>query len=248
MFKIRLDKFLSHSGFGTRKEVKKFLKKGLVKVNEEIVKSPSIKINPEKDKVYFDEELIEYKENYYFMFNKPSGYITATYSEDYPTVMDFFYDFPLIDKLFPVGRLDIDTEGLLILTTDGQFGHRLAHPKWEIEKEYLAVVKGDISEKNLKDYEKNGIVLKEGKEKYQTKPFKINLLNSGKDKSEILITVTEGKYHIVKRIMEEIGNPVLHLKRMRIGNLKLDENLETGEFRELTEEEIKNLKELINLD
>ncbi len=181
------------------------------------------------------------------MFNKPSGYITATFSEDYPTVMDFFYDFPLIEKLFPVGRLDIDTEGLLILTTDGQFGHRLAHPKWEIEKEYFAVVKGDISKKEFEKYKKEGIILKEGKEKYQTKPFKIEILNSDKDKSEILITVTEGKYHIVKRIMEEIGNPVLYLKRLRIGNLKLDEDLETGEFRELTEEEVFNLKNLVNL-
>ena len=184
------------------------------------------------------------------MFNKPSGYITATYSEDYPTVMDFFYDFPLINKLFPVGRLDIDTEGLLILTTDGQFGHRLAHPKWEIEKEYFAVVKGDISE--LKDeiekYKKEGILLKENKERYQTKPFKIEILNLDKDKSEILITVTEGKYHIVKRIMEALGYPVLYLKRVRVGNLKLDKDLESGEFRELTEGEISNLKKLINLD
>ncbi len=225
------------------------MKKGLVKVNDEIVKNPSLKINPQKDLIYFDDELIEYKENFYFMFNKPSGYITATYSEDYPTVMDFFYDFPLIDKLFPVGRLDVDTEGLLILTTDGQFGHRLAHPKWEIEKEYFAVVKGNISEKGTKfeKYKNEGIELKEGKEKYQTKPFKIEILKSNEDKSEILITVTEGKYHIVKRIMEELGYPVLYLKRVRIGNLKLDEDLEAGEFRELTDEELSNLKSLINL-
>jgi len=226
------------------------LKKGFVKVNDKIVKNPSLKIDPQKDIVYFEDEPIEFQENYYFMFNKPSGYITATYSEDYPTVMDFFYDFPLIDKLFPVGRLDIDTEGLLILTTDGQFGHRLAHPKWEIEKEYFAVVKGDISETKdeIEKYKKEGILLKENKEKYQTKPFKIEILNSNKDKSEILITVTEGKYHIVKRIMEALGYPVLYLKRVRIGNLKLDENLESGEFRELTEEETLNLKKLVNLD
>jgi 16S rRNA pseudouridine516 synthase len=247
VFEIRLDKFLSHSGFGTRKEVKKFLKKGLVKVNKEVVKNPSLKINIEKDIVYFDNEPVEYKENYYFMFNKPSGYITATYSEDYPTVMDFFYDFPLIEKLFPVGRLDIDTEGLLILTTDGQFGHRLAHPKWEIEKEYFAIVQGNILEKEnqLEKFKKEGIFLK--KENYQTKPFKIEILSSNDEKSEIFITVTEGKYHIVKRIMEEIGNPVLYLKRVRIGNLKLDESLEAGEFRELTESEISNLKKLIKL-
>ena len=247
MFNIRIDKFLSHSGFGTRKEVKKFLKKGLVKVNNQLVKNPSLKINPEKDIVYFDDEPVEFKENYYFMFNKPSGYITATYSEDFPTVMDFFYDFPLIDKLFPVGRLDVDTEGLLILTTDGQFGHRLAHPKWEVEKEYFAIVKGDISKIELEKFQNEGILLKDEKESYKTKPFRINVLNSSEDKSEILITVKEGKYHIVKRIMKELGFPVLYLKRVRIGNLKLDDSLEAGEFRELTDEEILNLKSLVNL-
>jgi len=247
VFNIRIDKFLSHSGFGTRKEVKKFLKKGLVKVNNQLVKNPSLKINPEKDIVYFDDEPVEFKENYYFMFNKPSGYITATYSEDSPTVMDFFYDFPLIDKLFPVGRLDVDTEGLLILTTDGQFGHRLAHPKWEVEKEYFAIVKGDISKIELEKFQNEGILLKDEKESYKTKPFRINVLNSSEDKSEILITVKEGKYHIVKRIMKELGFPVLYLKRVRIGNLKLDDSLEAGEFRELTDEEILNLKSLVNL-
>ncbi|ACO04038.1 MULTISPECIES: 16S rRNA pseudouridine(516) synthase [Persephonella] len=179
------------------------------------------------------------------MFNKPSGYITAVKDERYPTVMDFFADLPFSKKLFPVGRLDIDTEGLLIITDDGQLAHRIAHPKWEIEKEYYAVVKGDISDLDLSRFEKEGIVLK--KEKYRTKPFKINIISTSEERSEIYITVREGKYHIVKRIMEELGHPVLYLKRVRIGPLRLDEDLEEGDFRELTDEEIEKLKRSVNL-
>ena len=180
------------------------------------------------------------------MLNKPAGYITATEDEEYPTVLDLFSDLPVASKLFPVGRLDIDTEGLLILTTDGQFGHRLSHPKWNIEKEYCAIVEGDISNIDFSEYKNKGIYLK--KEKYQTKPFKVKVLNTSKDKSEILITLTEGKYHIVKRIMQELEHPVLYLKRIRIGSLKLDEDLLPGEFRELTEKEIKELKKLIKMN
>jgi len=199
-----------------------------------------------KDKVELEDEEILYKENHYFMLNKPAGYITATEDEEYPTVLDLFSDLPIASKLFPVGRLDIDTEGLLILTTDGQFGHRLSHPKWNIEKEYYAIVEGDISNIDFSESENKGIYLK--KEKYQTKPFKVKVLNTSKDKSEILITLTEGKYHIVKRIVQELGHPVLYLKRIRIGSLKLDEDLLPGEFRELKEKEIKELKKLIKMN
>jgi 16S rRNA uridine-516 pseudouridylate synthase and related pseudouridylate synthases len=113
-----------------------------------------------KDKVELEDEEILYKENHYFMLNKPAGYITATEDEEYPTVLDLFSDLPIASKLFPVGRLDIDTEGLLILTTDGQFGHRLSHPKWNIEKEYYAIVEGDISNIDFSEYENKGIYLK----------------------------------------------------------------------------------------
>nr|WP_231475410.1 pseudouridine synthase [Persephonella sp. KM09-Lau-8] len=191
-----------------------------------------------------DEEPVTYQKHYYFMFNKPSGYITATEDKDYPTVMEFFEEVPVYKRLFPIGRLDIDTEGLLIITDDGQLGHRLAHPKWEIEKEYYAVVKGDVLDIDFSKYEESGIKLKD----YQTKPFKVKVISTSPEKSEILITVKEGKYHIVKRIMEALGHPVLYLKRVRIGNLKLDPYLKEGEFRELTPEEIKNLKRLVNLE
>lgn len=241
---IRLDKFLSNSGFGSRKEVKKLIKQKRVKVNGIIINNPSYHVYPEKDIIFIDDQKVEYKKNHYFMFNKPSGYITATQDKELPTVMEFFKELPFYKKLFPVGRLDIDTEGLLIITDDGQLSHRLSHPKWEIEKEYYAVVKGDISDIDISKYEKEGIKLKDG---YKTKPFKIKVLSNSPEKSEILITITEGKYHIVKRIMEELEHPVLYLKRIRIGNLKLDPDLETGEYRKLTDEEIENLKKLVRL-
>ncbi len=242
---VRLDKFLSNFGLGSRKEVRKLIKQERITVNENIEKNPSRHINPETDTVKFDNEPLTYKKEFYYMFNKPSGYITAKKDESMPTVMEFFQGLPFYSKLFPVGRLDIDTEGLLIITTDGQFAHRLSHPKWNVEKEYFAIVKGNISGIDFSKFEKEGIFLK--KDKYRTKPFKIKVISISEDKSEINITIKEGKYHIIKKIMEELKHPVLYLKRIRIGNLSLDENLEAGEFRELTEKEIEGLKGLVNM-
>jgi 16S rRNA pseudouridine516 synthase len=179
------------------------------------------------------------------MLNKPKGYVSAKKDELYPTVLDFFVNESVYKKLFPVGRLDLDTEGLLLITTDGTFAHRIAHPKWDIEKEYFAIVKGDISSLNLEKFKEKGIFLKE--DKYQTKPFKTKVLKADSETSQIKITLKEGKHHIVKKIMKQLGFPVLYLKRERIGNLKLDNNLKPGEYRHLTEEELKNLKSLVNL-
>ncbi|WP_457643575.1 pseudouridine synthase [Persephonella sp.] len=243
MKKLRLDKFLADLGFGTRKEVRKLIKQKRVSVNGEIVNNPSFHIDPESDTVFLDGEPLTYRKNHYFMLNKPPGYVTAKEDRNYPAVMELLSDLPYLKKLFPVGRLDIDTEGLLIITDDGQLGHRIAHPKWEIEKEYIAVVKGDPSGLNTDRFEKEGLKLKD----YQTKPFKLEILETGKEKSKVKITVKEGKYHIVKRIMEELGHPVIHLKRTRIGPVALDESLSPGEYRELTEEEVKSLKESVNL-
>lgn len=243
--KIRLDKFLSNCGFGSRSEVQRYIKSGIVKVNNQTVKDPSTKINPDIDVVSFDEEEIDYKEHYYFMLNKPAGYLTATTDEYEPTVIDLFSDFPAREKLFPVGRLDRDTEGLLIITTDGQFAHRIAHPKWNIEKEYFARVEGDVSGVDFSKFEEKGIYLKS--DKYQTKPFRVEVISADREFSQISITVTEGKYHIVKKIMAQLGHPVVYLKRIRVAGLRLDEDLEPGEYRELTEEEIKSLKEAVNL-
>lgn len=180
------------------------------------------------------------------MLNKPAGYITATEDDRHHTVLDLFSSLPIVSKLFPVGRLDIDTEGLLIITTDGQLGHKLSHPKWNVEKEYYAIVEGDISNIDFSDYEKKGLYLKQ--DKYQTKPFKVRVLSRSSEKSEILIIVTEGKYHIVKKIMKELDHPVLYLKRVRIGSLSLDESLKPGEYRELTETEVESLKHLVRIN
>ncbi|ACN99236.1 putative ribosomal small subunit pseudouridine synthase A [Sulfurihydrogenibium azorense Az-Fu1] len=199
-----------------------------------------------KDKVSVEDEDVNYQENFYFMLNKPLGYITATYDENFPTVISLLDDETVKDKLFPIGRLDLDTEGLLILTTDGQLAHRLAHPKWNIEKEYYAIVEGDVSKIDFSPFEKEGIYLK--KDKYKTKPFKVKVLSALEEESKVLITVSEGKYHIVKKIMESLGHPVKYLKRVRMGNLKLDENLQPGDYRPLTEEEIRKLKSLVKLD
>ncbi|WP_457622894.1 pseudouridine synthase [Persephonella sp.] len=179
------------------------------------------------------------------MFNKPSGCITAVADSSYKTVMDYFSDVPFKSKLFPVGRLDIDTEGLLIVTTDGIFSHRLTHPKWEIEKEYFVVVDGDVSSVDFKDFEKEGIYLK--KYKYKTRPFSVEVVKTSGNSSQLKITVTEGKFHIIKRIMETLRFNVIYLKRLRIGTLSLDESLEAGCFRELRENEIISLKKLVKM-
>ncbi|MBK3332008.1 rRNA pseudouridine synthase [Persephonella atlantica] len=243
MKKLRLDRYLSNAGIGSRKEVKLLIKGGRVTVNGVTIRDPSFQINLENDTVCIDGNPVILKKNHYFMFNKPSGYVTAKEDRYLPTVMEFFSSLPFYKKLFPVGRLDIDTEGLLIVTDDGTLAHRISHPKWEVEKEYYAVVKGNIRNTDYSRYEKEGIKLKD----YKAKPFKIKLISASDEKSEITITVKEGKYHIVKRIMEKLGHPVLYLKRIRIGPIKLDEKLPTGEFREFTEEEIRQLKQVVNL-
>lgn len=179
------------------------------------------------------------------MLNKPAGYITATMDESEPTVLELFSDFPLLDKLFPVGRLDKDTEGLLILTTDGQFAHRISHPKWNVDKEYYVKVEGDVSKIDFREFERKGIYLR--LDRYQTKPFKVSILSSLDYYSELFITVSEGKYHIVKKIMAQLGHPVLYLKRVRVGSLRLDGSLKPGEYRKLTKEEIKELKGSVKL-
>ncbi|MDQ7056593.1 MAG: pseudouridine synthase [Persephonella sp.] len=243
MKRIRLDRLLSNAGIGSRKEVRLLIKEGRVSVNNIPVKNSSFQVDLEKDAVCVDGESVLFKKNHYLMFNKPSGYITATEDKYLPTVMEFFSSLPFYKKLFPVGRLDIDTEGLLIITDDGTLAHRVSHPKWELEKEYYAVVKGNIKDTDYARYQQEGIKLKD----YKTKPFKIKVISASGKKSEITITVKEGKYHIVKRIMEKLGHSVLYLKRIRVGSVKLDKNLLSGEFRELTDKEIKQLKQAVNL-
>ncbi|RUM90940.1 MAG: 16S rRNA pseudouridine(516) synthase [Thermovibrio sp.] len=237
---MRLDRLLSLSGFGSRSEVKRLIKKGRVEVNGEIVKEPSFQVNPEVDEVTVNGEPVAYEENYYLILNKPAGYITSTKDREL-TVMELVSDIPKFERLFPVGRLDKDAEGLLFITSDGELAHRLTHPKWKVPKTYYVVVEGEVGEEELEPLRK-GIQLKD----FKTKPAEVEILSSGEESSELKITIKEGKYHQVKRMFSAIGHPVKYLKRTRFGNLELGE-LPVGEYRHLTEEELQKLKKLVKL-
>ncbi|WP_457567387.1 pseudouridine synthase [Desulfurobacterium sp.] len=237
---MRLDRFLAESGYGTRKEVKKLIKSGIVKVNGTTVRDASRRIKPESDIVTVDGDEVFHIDRFYIMLNKPAGYITSTKDREL-TVMELICDVPRFENLFPVGRLDKDTTGLLLITNDGELAHRLTHPKWKVPKVYLATVEGKLSEKEIKKLQ-NGINLGD----FITKPARVKVLTENRDDSQVEIEITEGKYHQVKRMFEKIGHPVKRLHRVSFGTLKLG-NLPEGEYRFLTEEEVKKLKEAAGL-
>lgn len=238
--KIRLDRLLAESGFGTRKEVKKLIKKGYVIVNGKEIKDPSIKIDINSTNVEVEGKPVNYIKDIYVILNKPSGYITSTKDKEM-TVMELVSDIPRFEKLFPVGRLDKDTEGLLFITNDGELAHRLTHPKWKVPKKYFVIIEGELSERNREKLNE-GIDLGD----FKTKPAQVTVLKNNKKTSELEIEIKEGKYHQVKRMFEKVGNPVIYLKRISFGNLLLGK-LHTGEYRFLTEEEISQLKSSVNL-
>ncbi|WP_022846433.1 pseudouridine synthase [Desulfurobacterium sp. TC5-1] len=238
--KIRLDRFLSESGYGTRKEVKQMIKKGIVEVNSVSAKDPSFKVDPEKDSVTVEGEDVFHTDEFYIMLNKPEGYITSTKDREL-TVMELICDIPRFENLFPVGRLDKDTTGLLLITNDGELAHRLTHPKWKVPKVYIATVKGKLSEKEIEKLEK-GINLGD----FVTKPAKVKVITEEETTSEVEIEIKEGKYHQVKRMFEKVGHPVIKLRRTSFGPLKLG-NLPEGEYRFLTDKEIEKLKRATGL-
>lgn len=229
---MRLDKFLANSGIGTRKEVRDLIKKGQIRVNGQIIKNIDLKVDENNDEIFYLNNKITYTKYRYIMLNKPKGYISATEDNYHKTVLDLIKEYKTY-SLFPVGRLDIDTEGLLLLTNDGKLSYNLLSPKKHIPKKYYVKLKNDISI-NDKNVIENGIILDDG---YKTKESKIEILNS----KEVYITISEGKYHQVKRMFLAINNEVVYLKRVQMGNLKLDDNLELGNYRELTERELKEL-------
>ncbi|SUM36339.1 pseudouridine synthase family protein [Mammaliicoccus fleurettii] len=231
---MRLDKFLANAGIGTRKEVKKFLKKNLVSVNEEIVKKPEMHINPEEDVITFDDIPIEYEPVVYLMMNKLAGYISATEDDEHETVIDIVPEYMHLD-LFPVGRLDKDTEGLLLLTNDGKFSHQLMSPKHKVPKKYYVEVDGHISE-NATEIFKKGIDLGD----FTSSPSELEIIEND-ESSKAFVTIYEGKFHQVKRMFQSIGCEVTYLKRIQIADLELDELLELGEYRHLMEEDFKLL-------
>lgn len=224
-------------GVGTRSQVKQFIKKGQIQVNGEIQKRPETKLDIAKDKVSFQGEKISYQEYVYYILHKPAGYVSAVKDNLYPTVLSLI-DNPQGFQLFPVGRLDLDTEGLLLITNDGTLAHELLSPKKHVEKTYYARIDGKITEEDQRRFAAG---LDIGDEK-DTLPAKLEILKSGEE-SEITVTITEGRYHQVKRMFEAVGKKVTYLKRLQMGSLKLEETLEPGTYRALTEEEIRLLKE-----
>ena len=233
---MRIDKLLSNSGYGSRKEVKHLLKSGSVFCNDEKITDAKKHVDPDKDFITVHGEQVHYKEFIYLLMNKPAGYISATEDDRLKTVLDILEPEDAIKKPFPVGRLDRDTEGLLVLTNDGQLAHEVLAPKKHVPKTYYAVIQGIVTEKDVELFA-SGITLDDG---YVTKPGQLKILSSG-PKSEIELIITEGKFHQVKRMFEAVDKKVIYLKRIKMGELELDRELQTGEYREMSEEEIKLL-------
>ena len=235
---MRLDKFLVENGLGSRSQVKDVLKKGLVLVNGRAEKSPKTQINETADEVVVSGQKLTYEKFVYYLLNKPKGYISATEDERHKTVLDLLDDLARTKEVFPVGRLDIDTHGLLLLTNDGQLAHALLSPKRHVDKTYLAQVEGIMSQEDVDTFAK-GISLKD----FTCQPAKLELVSvdSVKNQSLVRVTIAEGKFHQVKRMVAYCGKEVVDLQRLTMGTLVLDENLERGEWRRLTKEELENL-------
>lgn len=227
---------LANLGYGSRKEVKQLLKSGSVKIDDVVVKDAKQHVNPEKQTVTLNGDVIEYREFIYLMMNKPQGVLSATEDNHTETVIDLLELEDQVYEPFPVGRLDKDTEGLLLITNDGQLAHRLLAPKKHVPKTYFAVIDGEVTEADITAFA-NGVTLDDG---YETKPGELKILKSG-IRSDIELTITEGKFHQVKRMFEAVGKRVVYLQRISMGPLELDETLELGEYRELTDEEIELL-------
>ncbi len=231
---IRLDKYLADMEVGTRSEVKKYIRKGCASVNGEPIKKPEHKVM-EGDMVTFLGEEIIYTKEIYLMLNKPNGVVSATRDNYDTTVLELLDEIDTKD-LFPVGRLDKDTEGLLIITNDGALSHRLLSPKRHVAKVYLAHVEGEVTDLDV-DAFKEGIDIGE---KNPTLPAGLEILESG-NKSIVHVTIEEGKFHQIKRMFHAVGKEVVYLKRISMGPIYLDENLELGEYRPLTDDELKLL-------
>lgn len=235
---IRLDKYLADMSIGTRQEVKKYIRQGRVKINEDIIKKPEYKIREDEDKVTFDGAPVAYETFEYYMLNKPAGVISATEDKRDKTVLDLIKEKKRKD-LFPVGRLDKDTEGLLLITNDGALAHRLLSPKKHVDKCYYAKISGGVTEDDVRVF-KERINIGTQEEPEWTMPAELKILEKG-TVSRIRLTIREGKFHQVKRMFLAVGKEVVYLKRERMGALVLDEELAPGEYRKLTDSELKSI-------
>ncbi len=230
---MRLDKFLADCGIGTRKDIKNLIKSGAVCVNEKHITKPDVHIDEQNDNITLNGKKIVYEKYIYLMMNKPQGYISATEDKYKKTVLLLLDEKYKYFDLFPAGRLDIDTEGFLLLTNDGTFAHNILSPKKHINKTYYAKIDGKITNEHIALF-KEGITLDDG---YKTLGAELEILKSA-DESEINLTICEGKFHQVKRMFEAVGARVTYLKRIAMGNLYLDEKLAYGEVKKLTNDEI----------
>lgn len=228
----RLDKILSDMGFGTRKQAKQLVRNGEVSVDGVIITSADFKVDPQTCEIYIEEQKLLYKKYIYLMLNKPKGFISATIDGRHKTVAGLVPEEYSHYDAFPVGRLDIDTEGLVIMTNDGGLAHKLLSPKNKVPKMYYVTVIKEITPHDIKEFAE-GVVLDDG---YKTMPSSLEACDGG-----CLVTVYEGKFHQIKRMFESVGNKVTYLKRIKMGGLELDKSLPPGGVREITEEELDKL-------
>ncbi len=233
---MRIDKFLSNMGEGSRQQIKKLIKSGAVCVDGQIIYKPDTQIDPSQN-IYINGKQIVYRKYIYIMMNKPQNVISATQDTKNKTVIDILDENISKFSLFPVGRLDKDTEGLIILTNDGKLCHNLLAPKKHIPKTYYADIEGEVTDYDINCF-KEGVILDDG---YKTLPADLKIIKSS-NISSIELTIFEGKFHQVKRMFESVNKKVIFLKRIAIGNLKLDKNLDIGKYRYLIESELNLLK------
>lgn len=235
IMKIRLDKFLADMGFGTRSQVRQQIAGGNVTVNGLPARRPELKVDTDKDRVLFCGTEAAYAQYEYYMLNKPAGVVSATEDKKEHTVLDLLQERKRKD-LFPVGRLDKDTEGLLLITNNGDLAHRLLAPGRHVDKVYYAEIDGKVTREDAELF-RAGVDIGDKK---RTMPAFLEILSSA-DRSEILLTIREGRFHQVKRMFHAVGKEVLFLRRIQMGPLKLDEKLRPGEYRRLTKEEVEKL-------
>lgn len=234
---MRLDKLLANLKYGTRNEIKKMIKNKIIMVNGNIVNDSSLHVDEENDNITVNGKKVNYRENIYLMLNKPKGYISATFDNYHKTVIDLIAREDRIYNIFPCGRLDIDTEGLLILTNDGKFAHKLMHPKKEVSKTYYAEVEKTLTNNDISLFSSGLEILAGNNKSYKTKKAILQIITG----NSCYVTISEGKFHQVKRMFNKVNNKVIYLKRIKIGSLKLDDELKPGEYKELSESEIKLL-------
>lgn len=239
---IRLDKFLANAGIGTRSQVREYVKQRRVWLDGQVCIKAETKINIEQSEVTFDKRVVMYEKFVYLMMNKPKGYISATKDDFKETVLDLIDDEYKKLNVFPVGRLDRDTVGLLILSNDGRFAHNTLSPKKHIQKSYYAHINGEITDFHVKEF-KEGVRIKDG---YKCLPAELQVEYSAENFSKVKVTISEGKYHQIKRMFEAYGKKVVYLQRLTFDEIKLDENLEEGEYRHLNQEEMTLIQKFVD--